>query len=855
MSQTDKTVKISFLDFLSDKKGFVGSLAKVSNNFIKTIKSKFSLYGFIPDEVETAIRQMSGENSVQYQLRTRRLAFLQDAFEKQFPGQSATLSNLIESGAYLDEAGQLVLAPRTMQAQEYIQFMIGSADNGKPFMLRKFPNKQAQNRFLKTLDGLYGSQDNFFIETVKGVDVLKTTLTRTELQEGLEILKVGLTPDLMLDFGKLDISPEALKILKEYQGYSEFVTLKTDVQKLLVSEGGFNEFVGGALNDTYLRHIMSKEGYEYMARQSPGVLSKFAKPGSEVFQSRKYIGTIDEVNDYIKAIYDAPVDVIDTNAFRSAEDFFKKAFRNIEQKQMMDILLSSQDKYGNSLLRVVDNTRVTRQSLTPDDLMFKSFNEEFPALYKNLSDDAQSGLRDYLMRNGFEKSGKAVVMNRSMHSLLKRVEKAYIDLPQWVKVYDKYLNTWKGLTLVTPGFHMRNLFGNSFNSYASGMGILEQTKYARIASLDFDEYGKALKVLAEGGTLTPAQQTVFDTMNQFNRSGLVQSHRGVRDLEQVKEATEEAIRLGAGGKVKSTYNNVIRFNFNVAEKMDDMQRYMLWKWSIDKTGDAVKASKTVGAALFDYAALTGFEKDVMKRLFPFYTFMKNNFIFQAKNIFANPKQYARAGRAYKYYLEDIAGYGVDDLPDYVTDNMWLPIPMMITKNDKKGIAFLKANLPISDFTELVENPFRKGVTSLTVPVKLAMEIGAGRDLFTGKPLQSFPGETNVMGKGEGVLSGLRDSRGSLAIAQTPLMQKILNDLGLRTPFNIASIGLDVADTLLGYQGGKEGFGDFLQRTGMAGVQNVENIELTKLYQDLQKLRELKKYYEQETGNQLPVLPR
>jgi hypothetical protein len=36
---------------------------------------------------------------------------------------------------------------------------------------------------------------------------------------------------------------------------------------------------------------------------------------------------------------------------------------------------------------------------------------------------------------------------------------------------------------------------------------------------------------------------------------------------------------------------------------------------------------------------------------------------------------------------------------------------------------------------------------------------------------------------------------------------------------------------------------------------MDRLKLSKLYQDLEKLRELKKFYEQETGNQLPVLPR
>ena len=149
---------------------------------------------------------------------------------------------------------------------------------------------------------------------------------------------------------------------------------------------------------------------------------------------------------------------------------------------------------------------------------------------------------DYLTTNGWA-DGKAIVMNRSMHSVLKRVESAFVQLPDWLKTYDKYLNTWKGLTLVTPGFHMRNLFGNSFNSYAVGMGLPDQIRYARIAALEFDEYQKAIKIIAEGGTLTKAQQKVYDIMNEFQKSGLIQSHRGVRDLEQVKEATEEALKL------------------------------------------------------------------------------------------------------------------------------------------------------------------------------------------------------------------------------------------------------------------------------------------------------------------------
>ena len=374
--------------------------------------------------------------------------------------------------------------------------------------------------------------------------------------------------------------------------------------------------------------------------------------------------------------------------------------------------------------------------------------------------------------------------------------------------------------------------------------------------LELADFDKAVKLIAKGekfSDLPKNLQKAYDRVLEFQKSGLIQSHRGVRDLEQLKEASE----LGAEGAkgVKKLYNEVIRLNFNLAEKMDDTQRYILYRWGLDKYGDANKAAKIVTDSLFDYSALTGFEKDVMKRLFPFYTFMKNNFIFHAKNILANPKLYARTGRAYKYYLEDIAGYGPGDLPDYMVESMWIPIPMMVTKNDKAGIAFLKANLPITDFMELVQNPFEKGVQSVTAPVKLMIELGVGRDMFTGQPLTKFPGQTNVMEECTGVLSGIRNQRGQLTIAQTPLAQKILNDIGLRTPLNFGTVVLDTLDTLMGYQGSQSGFSDFMERAGVASVQDLERLELTTLYQDLERLRELKKFYEQETGNQLPVLPR
>ena len=826
-------------------------------------KLTFNLTAGFSDETKNLVKRALGENLFELERRSARLVELQQQLTKIDPDAGRLLGELIEAGAKIGPNGNVVKLSRRMGTSDFLDYVFKRTQDKAEILLPSFANKASEKNFLRTLNQLYGdafsSTDEFFSIIKKdGGTALKFDGSAEDIKEIIKYFNEksmlpGLrqVPDYVL-FGEKALSPQAKKfLLQNADALGEYRQLSDEILQELIDVAGFDNLPKELENQIgYMRHMMTREAYEGMRRQLPQVSSLFARPGSNALRARVFIGSAEEINAGLKAFMGLEMDLFDPNAFNAMEDLIKVSQRKLDQYRMLDIILTQKGVNAEDLMRVVPNTRDYAKTLSPYDRMFKSFKEEFSALYKNLSPTGQARLDEFFKASGYG-ADSAIVMNKSAYNALKGAEKAYLEIPELIKTYDKFLNFWKGVTLVSPGFHLRNMFGNMFNSYAVGMGIADQSKYLTTALTELDEFQKIGKKLAQGLDISPAERELFDTVRGYFEQGVSQTHRGIRDLDQLKNAIDEK----SVSKLKTGYNNVLKFNFNVAEKMDDVQRYALYRWGLDNTGDAAKAARTVSEALFDYSHLTPFEKDYMKRIFPFYTFMKNNFIFQAKNIFANPKQYARVGRAYKYAVEDLSGYSLEDLPDYATENMWIPIPMTITKNDKDAIAFLKANLPVSDFTELVENPFKKGVISLTAPVKLLIEFGAGRDLFTGAPLSDFPGQTNAMEAGTGVLSGLRDRRGNLTITQSPLFQKILNDIGLRTPVNIASAGLDLVDTLAGYQGSQEGLGDFLARAGVVGIQEVENIELTQLYQDLEKLRELKKFYEQETGNQLPVLPR
>ena len=161
-------------------------------------------------------------------------------------------------------------------------------------------------------------------------------------------------------------------------------------------------------------------------------------------------------------------------------------------------------------------------------------------------------------------------------------------------------------------------------------------------------------------------------------------------------------------------------------------------------------------------------------------------------------------------------------------------------------------MPPSDFTEFVENPFQRGVTSLTVPIKLFIELGTGSDLFTGRQIQEFPGQRNEYQE-EGFLQNMRDQKGNLTLSTDPYIAKFLNDLGFRSIFNYGTVGINLID----YRQGNITTDEMGQRVvdslGLTRAQTLSDLERASLYQAIDKLRDEKSLYEQENDGTLPSL--
>jgi hypothetical protein len=183
--------------------------------------------------------------------------------------------------------------------------------------------------------------------------------------------------------------------------------------------------------------------------------------------------------------------------------------------------------------------------------------------------------------------------------------------------------------------------------------------------------------------------------------------------------------------------------------------------------------------------------------------------------------------------------------------MWLPLPFTFNKDDKEAISMLKLNLPASDFLEFVEDPLKKGVSSIAIPIKFGWEFMTGVDTFTGAPIQRYPGERSLDRESDSLFKFLRNEKGEFDITKNPVIKKFTDDLGFRTLRRPLTAILDSIDTILGKQNVATGLFDVLEQTGITTTVKKEDINLTALYQQLEYLRNLKKLYEQNTGQTLP----
>lgn len=353
--------------------------------------------------------------------------------------------------------------------------------------------------------------------------------------------------------------------------------------------------------------------------------------------------------------------------------------------------------------------------------------------------------------------------------------------------YDQALNLWKtSVTVWFPGFHARNAMSNAWLCFLGGLKnpqrVAEATRIQRYDSAI--SRGKSVKdftIRLHGKAYKASELTKMG-----KESGVL--NRGWFGAE-VGETIEHRIMSQAGIKPKvtgvveqtkriaGTATNVGR---RVGNAVENNARFSLFLDQINKGIDVGSAARHTKKFLFDYGELTQWEKQVMKRVIPFYTWMRKNIPLEVEQMLKQPGKFSMANKV-KEAVESLSKRPDEKyLPDWMREKeMYVRLPY---ESPDKPL-YMNPDFAFQDLAKLSSNPavLREWMASLSPAIKFPFEVMANYNFFFGREIvdEDLPEMKKFLLKSkEALLNNLRITGFATKLTRKDLgfLEKVLDSL-------------------------------------------------------------------------------
>lgn len=305
--------------------------------------------------------------------------------------------------------------------------------------------------------------------------------------------------------------------------------------------------------------------------------------------------------------------------------------------------------------------------------------------------------------------------------------------------FDYATGLFKGwVTSIFPAFHFRNMTSNQFNLLLKTGIDGMNPKYRKTS------FGLMRDVLAgrtPRGTIELANGTKMTTAKLLKE---IQKHSDFLD-----RGAFDDIEFMLENASKTVSKNPLNPRFVALEKTREwgtaieMESKLVSVLSLLNQGlDIPQAIKGAEDALFNYRALAPFEKDIMRRVIPFYTWTRKNFELQLRTLATNPGRTAAQLKFVRGVGESIgeplADSDREGLPSWVVDSLGIKV----NSQGVGGSRYLTGlGLPIEEFLKrfsgedgFVWNSIKNTMSQMNPLIKFPIERATGVDLFRGKPI-------------------------------------------------------------------------------------------------------------------------
>jgi hypothetical protein len=290
---------------------------------------------------------------------------------------------------------------------------------------------------------------------------------------------------------------------------------------------------------------------------------------------------------------------------------------------------------------------------------------------------------------------------------------AFTEKGWFLNAFDKVTSVWKGLAILSPGFHVRNYSGGIFNNALAGVDIGSYKVFAT----EWSAFRKATDAAVMGGaTRATAEQAAlravdgqyreaFEAMRQY---GLLGSSTG-RDFADVAGKTSQNRVLAANRKASTAVENNLRGTLFLDRMLKGAS-----------TEDALGA---VGTYHFFYDETSPFFQSFVKRAVPFATWSRFNFPLQLEGIARKPGLYSRFTHLANNV--ELGGEDGEEPPAWMQSLMAIKSPFLAPGGRQ---LFLTPDLPFRDLGETFDTGKLKA--SLNPLAKVALEASAGKRFFS-----------------------------------------------------------------------------------------------------------------------------
>lgn len=346
--------------------------------------------------------------------------------------------------------------------------------------------------------------------------------------------------------------------------------------------------------------------------------------------------------------------------------------------------------------------------------------------------------------------------------------------------YTKALGQWKFWNTALPGTQIRNMFGDWINNVSDG--VTNPTRY-----------GQAAKVLKDVQQITTDRMTgAAGTYGKIKLGGKEFSSDEVWDLFAESGAksgmittelmrsinnTERRLISQQGSKLKAAWGEKIDLRedwMRMAHFIDSLDKRLssnpLKGVSKQKFASPKEAAMAAGADVrkynVDYGNLSSYEKKVITKVIPFYSWMRRATPLNMELLFTKPgfmTLYPKSQNAIQELLGTDDGTGEQLIPEWIKDTA--PVRLALAKNNPlNGLlkmlgvtpnepGFLSTTVGTTPFDTLdlpleplgllakgdlmgaVRSPIADITQQITPAVKLPVELTTGKSMFTGQDLE------------------------------------------------------------------------------------------------------------------------